>query len=567
MKTIYAKDYKIFPDSGKDYTLEINRMLNSVDKDAEIYFERGIYSFRTEEAFQREYAISNTYNTQYQEVSIPIEGRKRIIMDFQGSELLFSGWVIPISIDRCEDILIRNLYIDWKIPSSAEGKVLSSNSKEIVIAIDRKTYPYFVDNGKLIFKNEEWETEYWAALEFNSFDRTVRAGAADTILKAHFTENEDGSITMRGDFKVPPLVENILLLRHGMRTRAGIFCQDSDGIAFENITLYNSCGIGIVCQFSRNIRFENVSMIPNVSKGRKVVSVHDDGIQCSNCSGELIIRRCCFRGLMDDSINIHGTSTRIVEICKNTVKGIFVEKCSDNFKSYAKTGDIISFLDNETMNVIGSAIVDSFHLLNCREYEITFLGELSPEIKCNDAMENLSNTPEVLCECNYFGSGRARGILVTTPRKVIIRHNVFNTSGTAILCSGDVNGWFESGACKDIAIYENYFSENCLSCDYEFGVAIISFYPSIKNPEASKGFHENIKIFNNMFLTRDKKLLHILCANNVSFYQNYIFRETECVGKAPEYITLQNCTNCNTENNIYCGEPIDESHIRLKETH
>lgn len=52
--------------------------------------------------------------------------------------------------------------------------------------------------------------------------------------------------------------------------------------------------------------------MPNYAKGRYLCG-HADGFQVSNCRGHIVVDGCKFEGLMDDPINVHGTSVKIIE--------------------------------------------------------------------------------------------------------------------------------------------------------------------------------------------------------------------------------------------------------------
>ena len=57
---------------------------------------------------------------------------------------------------------------------------------------------------------------------------------------------------------------------------------------------------------------------------------------------------------------------------------------------------------------------------------------------------------------NTVRNNRARGALFSTPRRTVVEDNLFDhTSGTAILLCGDCNGWYETGACRDVLIRRN----------------------------------------------------------------------------------------------------------------
>jgi len=80
------------------------------------------------------------------------------------------------------------------------------------------------------------------------------------------------------------------------------------------------------------------------------VSGRDDGLHFSNCRGQILVDGCVFEGLMDDPMNVHGTSVKIEKVipsgsssqnCK--VIGRFMHPQSIGF-TWAQTGDTIALL-------------------------------------------------------------------------------------------------------------------------------------------------------------------------------------------------------------------------------
>lgn len=65
--------------------------------------------------------------------------------------------------------------------------------------------------------------------------------------------------------------------------------------------------------------------------------------------------------------------------------------------------------------------------------------------------------PELIFRNNVVRNNRARSILVSTPRKVIIEGNTFSSMMSAILFEGDMDHWYESGAVRDVTIRNNKF--------------------------------------------------------------------------------------------------------------
>jgi len=558
MKKVLASDFGVLP-GQKCSIRSISEMLKAVGSGSEIIFEQGTYRFDVTNTAKRSYPMSNTYPTPERSVGILLDGMRDITLDFSGSELIFNGWQTPFAIDGCKKIRLKNFSIDWEIPTSAEGRVIAADEKRILLEIDNKLYPHYVKDQKLIFTGDGWEHSYWGAMEYGA-DLHVREDSGDKIWGASFSAVDENTVEMLGNFPLPPLAGNYLALRFGPRTEAGVYCQDSEDIEFENINLYSSCGICFLVQFTKNITVSNVAVVPNSKRGRKIVSGHDDALHFSNCSGKIKVSGCRFRGMFDDAMNVHGTSAVIKEITGRKIKGAFCEHSSVAFDSYAKPGDIILFSERTSLNAIGECAVKSYRLINNTEFEIEFETDLPENVKVDDAIENLTNTPELIFENNYVGSARARGILVTTPRKVVIKNNVFDTSGTAILMSGDANGWFESGACKDMIICDNYFTNHCLSSRYQFCEGVISFYPVIGDPEACKGYHENITITRNCFEIKSQRVLYATCVKNLSFTDNTIIQSKKYSDEETSFVLLEHCSGINISGNKYFG--FNEKYIK-----
>lgn len=123
----------------------------------------------------------------------------------------------------------------------------------------------------------------------------------------------------------------------------------------------------------------------------------------------------------------------------------------------------------------------------------------------------------------YIEKNRARGILVTTPEKVLIEDNYFRTAGTAILIEGDLDYWFESGANSNVNICNNTF-EDCLTSGNrdesrgQWGDAVITITPSHKpQNNQEEPYHKNINIKNNLFKIFDAPLVRARSVRNFVF--------------------------------------------------
>ena len=133
---------------------------------------------------------------------------------------------------------------------------------------------------------------------------------------------------------------------------------------------------------------------------------------------------------------------------------------------------------------------------------------------------------------NTVRNNRARGALFSTPRRTVVEDNLFDhTSGTAILLCGDCNGWYETGACRDVLIRRNRFV-NALTSLYQFTNAVISIYPEIPELERQQQyFHggqgRGIVIEDNEFDLFDAPLLYAKSVDGLWFRRNVIRRNTD----------------------------------------
>lgn len=172
---------------------------------------------------------------------------------------------------------------------------------------------------------------------------------------------------------------------------------------------------------------------------------------------------------------------------------------------------------------------DKEEVKGCREFMISFEDKIPESLGGEEdyGIENLSWTPEVIFRKNIIRNNRARGALFSSPLRTICEKNVFDhTSGTAILLCGDCNGWYESGAVRDLVIRRNTFI-NALTNMFQFTNAVISIYPEIPDLESQNGyFHggksDAIVIEKNHFITFDKPLLYAKSVDGLIFRNNRV---------------------------------------------
>ena len=128
-------------------------------------------------------------------------------------------------------------------------------------------------------------------------------------------------------------------------------------------------------QFCDEIRCENIQCVPNAARGRHVASCHDDGLHFSNCRGQITVERCKFHGLMDDPINLHGTSAPVTEILDpRSLRCRFAHRDSLGLALWARSGERLGILSRAHMDTIGTAIVKHFEVTREDEFLLELEG-------------------------------------------------------------------------------------------------------------------------------------------------------------------------------------------------
>ena len=559
--TISIATFGLKPDTRENAVPYVQKALEVCRKEKNpiLVFPTGRYDFWPQHCVERDYYESNTTDINPKRLAILIEEMNGLILDGFGSEFVFHDRMQPFTVDGSSRVTIRNLSIDWDIPLSAQATVEAATDSCIDLRINAFESPYIIENGKLAFIGEGWKSQWWGTIEFDRTDLRVVPQTADNVFGGRWQNYraEDlskGLVRLHYRFNRRPAQGNLLVLRHNNRDHAAVFVIDSKNVRLENMNVYHSAGLGVLAQYSENLTYRNVNCVPNATK-RRILAAHDDGFHFSNCKGQITVDRCRFHGLMDDPINVHGTGVRIISQSGNTLRCQFMHHQSEGLV-WARTGDEIGFIDHNTMHTAGIGKVKKFTVIDRKLFDIELEQAAPATIRPDDGLENLSWTPSVTVTHSFIGSCRARGILISTPGKVVIAHNIFESSGSAILIAGDANYWYETGAVKDVVIRDNVFRAPCLTSIYQFCEAVISIFPEIPKADPSLPYHKNITITGNEFHLFDYPVVYAKSVQELEFSHNKLIRNYDFEPYHPRKagLTFESCRQVKVINNEQKGE-------------
>lgn len=498
-----------------------------------IILPKGRYDFYPEGSSEREYFISNHDQDNPKSVGLAFENMKNIVFDGQGSELIFHGRMLPISLLGSENCTLKNFSIDFDNPHISQVKILENDTIAGMITYEVAPWvEYEIRDSAFVAKGEGWEhTPSWG-IAFEEKTKRLVYTTSDIAVGSKGVAEVSPRI-LKAPWKNAKLIPGTVVVMRGYgRPTPGIFVSHDVNTTLENIRVHYAEGMGLLAQMSKDITLNKFSVCLRGHDDPRYFTTQADATHFSGCQGVITSREGLYEGMMDDAINVHGTYLKVQKrVDDKTLIGEYMHGQSYGF-DWGYSGDVVQYIDSKTMELIGTPnritaiqAVDKPSAQGAKQFKITFDENIDPAISEAGVfgIENLTWTPEVYFGYNTVRNNRARGSLFSTPQKVMVEGNVFDhTSGTAILLCGDCNGWFETGACHDVTIRHNKFI-NSLTNMFQFTNAVISIYPEIPDlKNQKKYFHSNIVIENNEFVTFDAPLVYAKSVDGLVFRNNTI---------------------------------------------
>ena len=491
------------------------------------------------QTIDKELYISNHDQTNPKKVAFYYENLHNVVIDGKGQNLVFHGTILPFVVKNCSNLTLRNFSIDFATPYLRQLQITEVDS--LHNSVKAQLYPqenYKIENEKLYFTGEDYEEKPFGGMVFAPNKHLAYRRADVPFSPTKIVELAPNEFYIEGMGKSPFLqVGERFVLRTYSRPTPAIFVTESKNITLENIAVHNVQGMGLLAQLTENMTLDKFRVA--IEEGsERFFTTQADATHFSACKGKIRSVNGLYEGMADDAINVHGTYLKVITRENDyTIKAQYMHPQSWGF-FWGEVGDRVQFVAAKTMETIGDKTykihqikaVDKPTEVGAKIFEITFdkplPAEVNPDTPCG--VENLTWTPKVLFKNNIVRNNRARGALFSTPKKVVCSNNLFDhTHGAAILLCGDCNGWYETGACRNVSIKNNRFV-NALTANYQFTNAIISIYPEIPNLEAQqKYFHSNIRIEDNVFETFDEPILYAKSVENLIYRNNKIIKNEE----------------------------------------
>ncbi len=506
-------------------------------------FPEGRYEFHEKGAAVREYYISNHDQTNPKKVGIALEDMKNLTLDGQGSEFVFHGRMLPVSLLRSENCLLKNFSIDFENPHIAQVKIVENDPQDGIVFEPASWVDYRIAKDSIFEAyGEGWTMRHSWGIAFDGDTKHLVYNTSDIGCPTKGASEVAPRRIHAPGWKDARLVPGTVVAMRGWgRPTPGIFLSHDVNTTIENVKVHYAEGMGLLAQLCENITLEKFGVCLKGDADPRYFTTQADATHFSGCKGKIVSCNGLYEGMMDDAINVHGTYLKVVKRVDDcTLVGRYMHGQSWGFE-WGCPGDEVQFIRSNTMELVGkqNKIIsirpyDKEQTEGAREFLITFQEPVDQVIneQSGFGIENLTWTPEVLFSGNVIRNNRARGSLFSTPRKTIVENNLFDhTSGAAILLCGDCNGWFETGACRHVIIRKNRFV-NALTNLFQFTNAVISIYPEIPDLKGQQQYFHGgpeggIVIEDNEFETFDAPILYAKSVDGLVFRNNTIKLNTE----------------------------------------
>lgn len=576
-KVYDLSNYGIQPNTGENISLTINqtiqKIISEVGKDipVTIKFKKGRYDFHTEGTQSKQYYISNHDQDNPKKVGIALEGYNNITLDGQGSDFIFHGRILPISLISNRNLTLKNINIDFEQPQICQVKILENDVEAGTITYQTAPWvTYTIKDGNFFNTGEGWEMQPTAGIAFEADTKHIVYNTSDIAVGTKNVEEISKGIIKAKNWKNPKLIPGtVIAMRSWYRPNPGIFVHKGKDIRLENVTVHYSEGMGLLAQLTENIYLDNFNVSLRGKDDPRYFTAQADATHFSGCKGVIVSKNGLYENMMDDAINIHGTYLKILKkLDDKTLIAKYMHEQAYGF-DWGYKEDLVQFIQAKTMELWNdSNSIESIEVIRndnsdpIREFKIVLTKPLDKSIDpatMDIGIENLTWTPKVEFKGNTIRNNRARGALFSTPQKTIVEDNLFDhTSGTAILLCGDSNGWYETGSTRDITIRNNKFI-NSLTNMFQFTNAVISIYPEIPDlKNQKKYFHSGIKIEKNYFETFDKPILYAKSVDGIIFSNNKIKTNSDypAFHWNKKEILFERVINETIKNNTIDGKPM-----------
>jgi hypothetical protein len=480
-------------------------------------------------------------------VAFLLQGFSGLVIEGQGTRMIFHGGVVPFHLADCADITLRGFSVDWERAFHLEAEVIAADAGQgsfdllpspeclweirdgrlcwVERELPSERAASWDDSFRRLAEDDRWEAELGWNVWFDPKDRAIARGSVSSLFRPfnrktgasyRATALGDGAVRISGaGLQQVPQVGWVFVDKGGGQNRKySVFSLiDCTRIRLEEVTLHHSGGMGIIAMFCEEISLIRCAVTP--SQGR-MVSTTADATHFVHCRGRILLEDCRFEQMLDDGINVHGNYFWIEAQPEPDVLVVRPRHPQHEHTDIARPGDTIGVTDPSTFATLATAVVASVERRNgtriILRLEQPLASGFTPAV-----VENLSWQADLEMRGCLVRGNRARAALFGTRGVGRLTRNRFEfQSMSAILVEVDADLWHETGPLGRLEIEENTI------CGWgrEFpNSPAISITPELSDPTVAP-IHREVSIRHNHFHSSQGRMLNAASVDQLIIVDN-----------------------------------------------
>ena len=260
--------YGLSPVENVDNAPAMARALEQIREKCEenqtivVTLPKGRYEFYPDSAAERVYFISNHDQMNPKKVGLPFEGMKNMVFDGQGSELIFHGRMLPVSLLDSRNCVLKNFSIDFKHPQISQVKVVENDTVNGGITFEVAPWVHYeIRDSVFVAKGEGWELTPGSGIAFEGDTRHLVYNTSDIPVGVRGLIEVSPRLIKSPRWKDNRLVPGtVIAMRSWERPAPGVFLYHDVNTTLENIKVHYAEGMGLLAQMSENITLDGLSV-------------------------------------------------------------------------------------------------------------------------------------------------------------------------------------------------------------------------------------------------------------------------------------------------------------------
>jgi Pectate lyase superfamily protein len=401
-------DFGADPTGVKDSTAAVQRAIASLARrNARLVFPAGKYTFAASDAVLMEF-----------------HGYEGLEIFGNGAELSFSGATRPVLINRCKDLEVHDIIVDWARPPFSQGTIKSISDRTVTVAVD-PAYP--VDGSERV--------QTIAALASRRSAAPLATPAVQpsaTTARMRGTQMLELDLTEHAPFREGTSV----VLLHPGAAQPALHLQGCDQVLLETVIFHTAPGAAILVEGCRDITLDTLRVIPHPGSGR-LISTGGGGVELIDCTGTVTAEHAMLHGTGGAALRVQQSYWTVTELLDPQI-ALVASPDGRPVPEWLlpKQGTYIQLSEGGSLKLLGE-IALAKAASTPGGMKLSFEESLSPSIvKGTMLCLSATNQPQLkLDECQFKG-GMREG-LVAQSRVRINSSSFSGYAGPAILLAPD----------------------------------------------------------------------------------------------------------------------------------